>query len=239
MKIAICISGHLRDGDKLCFPSLKKYLLDKYDCDIFISAFKEMGNVQYVHLDNHPSEPDTDVTEKILSTYKPVRYRMDSSNALWINDLKKQWGDLSTRNTARAFQVAAMHRNIYDAQLLRRMYQADTGKKYDVVIRTRFDNELLSDIINDSNYTGGDYGLIFKQGHCGIFDQTFWGGSQSMDAATECYLYMSDIVNASNVKTFENAENIFTAYLHAREIPYTVRDDIKLSITKPHGRHVT
>lgn len=238
MKIAVCISGHLRDGDKLCYPSLKKYLLDKYDCDIFIRSFKEMGNVQYVHLDNCPPEPDTDVTDRILSTYKPVRYFIDSTNSSWLEDLKKQWGDISTRNTARLFQMASMHRNIYYSHLLRRMYQADTGTKYDIVVRTRFDNEFVSDIIEESKYTGSDYGLTFKQGHCGVSDQTFWGSPQLMDAATECYLYIHEMVNRNNSKSFENSENIFSAYLKGRDIPYSIKNDIKISSTKPHGRYV-
>lgn len=239
MKVAICISGHLRDGDKLCYPALKKHLLDRYDCDIFVSAFREAGNVQYVHLPGHPVEPGVDMTSRIMDTYHPKRWHFEGATDQWIDDLRKRWNDLSTRNTAKIFQIVAMHRNIYDAQHLRRMYQMETGTKYDVVIRTRFDNELLSDIIADSQYTNGEYGLIFKQGHCGVFDQTFWGGVEVMDAATECCLYIDAIVNADNCKSFENAENVFTAYLQARQIPFTIRNEIKLSITKPHGRYVT
>ena len=236
-KVAICISGHLRDGDKLCFPSVKKFLLDKYDCDIFISAFKEEGNVQFVHRKDHPIE-EADMTQRILETYKPVKYSMHSAQASWIQDLKKQWGDLSTRNTAMIYQVCAMYKNIYEVHHMRRLHEVETGVRYDAVIRARFDTEYLSDVLEESNFFK-DPQLTFKLGHCGVYDQTFWGPSDAMDAVSECYLYIPQVVNASNAKTFENAENILTAYLKAREIPFVVKNEIKVGITKPHGRHIT
>lgn len=235
-KVAVCISGHLREGDKLCYPSLKKYLLDKYDCDIFVSAFKEMGNVQFVSRDDHPIE-EIDTTSRILETYKPVSYVMHSADAQWIKNIKNRWGDLRTRNTARVYQVCAMYKNIYEVQHLRKMYEIETGTKYDVVVRARFDTEYLSDVIEESNY-GANADLVFKLGHCGVYDQTFWGAPELIDAVAECYLYIPQIVNASNSTSFENAENILTAYLQAREIPFVIKNEIKVSVTKPHGRHV-
>ena len=235
-KVAICISGHLRGGHELCFPSLKKYLLDKYDCDIFISAFKEMGNVQFVHRTDHPIE-EIDTIPLILDTYKPKRISTHTATSEWIDALKSQYGLASTRNTAKLYQIAAMHRNMYEVNQLRKMYQADTGTKYDVVIRMRFDTEFLSDIIEDSHYKS-EIDLTFKLGYCGIYDQTFWGSPELMDAAMECYLYMPQFVSNDNCNQFENAENIFTTYLNARSIPFTVRNEIKVSVTKPHGRHV-
>jgi len=43
MKIAICLSGHLRTFDKT-FRSIKEKLLDVYDCDVFISTWNNLGN---------------------------------------------------------------------------------------------------------------------------------------------------------------------------------------------------
>lgn len=238
MKIAICISGHLREGHKLCFPSVKKYLLDKYDCDIFVSSFKEMGAKNYANADNHPIEDNDDVTGIILDTYKPKRYNIEHGNANWLSVLRDRYNGLTTRNGTKVWQVAAMHRNIYDAQRLRREYEGDSGTKYDLVIRTRFDNEFISDTVAELGYKD-DQGMIFKTGYCGVFDQTFWGASSYMDAATDCWFYIGDYVNSNNSKNYENAENIFTTYLKLREIPFNIRNDIKISITKTHGSHIT
>jgi len=235
-KVAICLSGHLREGDKLCFPSVKKYILDRYDCDIFVSAFKEMGNVQFVHRNDHPIE-DIDVTQRILDTYNPKRYSMHNAESPWIQNLKNRWGNLSTRNTAMIYQVCAMYKNIYDANHLRKMHETETGTKYDVVIRARFDTEYLSDVIEDSKYSN-EANLVFKLGYCGVYDQTYWGAPEFMDAVADCYLYIPHIVNSSNAKEFENAENILTTYLKMREIPFLIKNEIKVSVTKPHGRHI-
>ena len=238
IKIAICISGHLRDGDKLCYPSLKKYLLDKYDTDIFVSSFKESGANNYATMSDHPVEDDNDVSSIILDTYKPKRYNRIDANANWLSVLRNKYNDISTRNGTKVWQVAAMHRNIYDAQRLRREYEGDTGTKYDLVIRTRFDNEFISDSVAALNYKSTD-GMIFKSGHCGVFDQTFWGGPSYMNMTADCWFYISDIVNKDNCKSYENAENIFTTYLKLIEMPVSIRDDIKISITKTHGSHIT
>ena len=239
MKIALCISGHLREGDSLCFPSVKKYLLDKYDTDIFVSSFKEMGAVNYCMQSNHPVEDNNDVSDRIHSIYKPVRSIIEDANAPWLYTLQKRWNNISTRNGSKVWQVVAMWRNIYEAQRLRRMYEAETGTKYDLVIRTRFDNELISDIVAQTQYKN-ENGLILKTGHRGFFDQTFWGAPEYISTLAECWFYIDSFVNENNSKSFENAENIATKYLTLSEIPYTVRTDIQISITKPiNGRYIT
>lgn len=238
MKIAICISGHLREGHKLCYPSLKKYLLDKYDCDIFVSSYKEMGAKNYANTDGHIVEDDTDISSIILDTYKPKRYKIYDSNAAWMAVLENQYSGYTTRNNMRVYQIAAMHRNIYTCHRLRREYEGDTGVIYDLVIRTRFDNEFISDTVEQLNYKHSD-GMIFKSAHCGVFDQTFWGSPFYMNMTTDCWFHIHKFVTKENVKNFENSESIFTRYLQYANIPFNIRDDIKISLTKIHGKHIT
>lgn len=42
-KIAVCLFGHLRTWES-CFPSLKKFLLDRYDCDVFMHTWDKIDN---------------------------------------------------------------------------------------------------------------------------------------------------------------------------------------------------
>jgi hypothetical protein len=61
-----------------------------------------------------------------------------------------------------------------------------------------------------------------------------------MTTLAECWFYIDNFVNKDNSKSFENAENIATRYLTLSEIPYTLRGDIQISITKPiNDRYIT
>lgn len=45
MKIALCFSGHPRTFEE-CFSNIKSNIIDKYDCDIFISTYKTTSEVE-------------------------------------------------------------------------------------------------------------------------------------------------------------------------------------------------
>jgi hypothetical protein len=96
----------------------------------------------------------------------------------------------------------------------------------------------VCDIIEPSLKEISEGKLLVRSGHCGLIDQLFWGKPDVVSAAAECYLYVPEIVNRSNSNQFENAENIFANYLTARGIPFSIRDDIKFALTKPHGKNI-
>jgi hypothetical protein len=240
MKIAVCISGHLRDGDKLTYPALKQFLLDKYDCDVFLSSWVESGvGVQFVHHATTPLE-FSDVTDRLLSTYKPVHgnFHIERATDGSVNRLETKWKGIVTRNGSQLSQNNSMFRKIYDADHLRIVYSAETGTTYDAVVRLRFDTELVQDIVEPSIKDIEIGNLIVRTGHMGIIDQIFWGRPDVMTAACECFLYVPRFVTNLNSHHFENAENILATYFSARQISLAVRDDIKFSLTKPHGRAI-
>jgi len=80
--------------------------------------------------------------------------------------------------------------------------------------------------------------LILKFGYQGFFDQTFWGAPEYMSSLAECWFYLHKFVNKENSKKFENAESVATEYLRLSQIHFTTRSDIKIAITKSHGRHI-
>lgn len=48
MKLAINISGHTRERCEATYPTLKAQILDKYDCDVFVSTFIRNGNRRFI-----------------------------------------------------------------------------------------------------------------------------------------------------------------------------------------------
>jgi hypothetical protein len=77
VKLALCFSGDTRTYDK-CFESIKNNLLDKFDCDVFISTY----------------ETSNEITENILNLYKPKKYIFHNKDNIskdvleYLNNLK-------------------------------------------------------------------------------------------------------------------------------------------------------
>jgi len=80
MKIAICISGHLRTFE-LTHQSLRRNVLDKYDCDVFISTWNNIGNTTYHEL--YPKgfdESDERIKiDRVKEVYKPTSILVEDS----------------------------------------------------------------------------------------------------------------------------------------------------------------
>jgi hypothetical protein len=138
MKVAVCLSGHLRKFDRT-FPTLWTYLLRYYDCDLFVHTWDRMG-----YLSAYKGDSIIDDTSKYLpkveSLYKPKKIIVESS--IFIEELKKQ-GDKYAPHLKdvpkHVGHMASMFYKIYAANELRRLYQIETGVQYDWVIRCRPD----------------------------------------------------------------------------------------------------
>ena len=63
IKLALCFSGDPRTYNK-CFESIKFNLLDKFDCDIFVSTY----------------ETTNEIKDDILNLYKPKKYNFHNKN---------------------------------------------------------------------------------------------------------------------------------------------------------------
>lgn len=129
MKIAICISGQPRNF-KLSYPTLKKYFLDKYDCDVYFHSWKvstfestNFGNGSYKY-----SLTEQDY-EELTQLYEPKNHTLehpivfDASNykcPIWRYPI----------NT-----LLSMYYSVYKSFQLCKY----SNVEYDAVIRTRFD----------------------------------------------------------------------------------------------------
>lgn len=234
MKIAVCLSGHLRDGDIHTYPSLKKYILDKHDCDIFVSSWIESGkdSDQFSHMDEMTNNSNQDMTQRILDTYKPKKFNIETKDADWAGPLKEKWNNARTRTGARMFQVCCMFKKIHDASLLRKQYEKETGQVYDVVLRHRFDVDIGNDIIETTMPEAISGKIVCKMFSYGMCDLSFWGSPSSMEKICECYLEIPNFVNHDNASSFENAETILKRYVERSEISLCEKNDISLTIIK-------
>jgi len=137
MKIAICLSGHLRNFERPA-KSLS-FIKDNHDCDIFLHTWDRMG-----YGSNYKTDNNQDITEKYLNKiealYQPKKMIIEDS--LFIEQLKlesHQYAPHLVNVPKPVGHMASMYYKIYAANEIRRKYSIDTGTKYDWIIRCRPD----------------------------------------------------------------------------------------------------
>ena len=126
MKIAICISGQARNF-KQSYNSLKTYLLDKYNCDVYFHTWKTtnfestnfgFGNSQYSLTDNDYND--------LIQLYKPKNYIIEKPIIFDASGIKCPIWRQPLNNSLSMFY------SIYKSTQL-------VEDKYDYIVRTRFD----------------------------------------------------------------------------------------------------
>lgn len=221
MKIALCLSGHLRTYEKT-YESIYEQLYQKYDVDTFISTWQNLGNNFAYHANfvegADKTDPIVDV-ETIKKIYNPISIVMDDSDTeKTSNELKKQYQGIQTRNGAKMSQIMVMLYKIWDVNRLKREYEEKSNFRYDVVIRCRFDVYLKPvkiEIALDKIHA--------TPGHMGVTDFVFVGPSSLMNDLCDIYTVMSPSIPFS---MSENVEQLWATHLINNNIPFKASWDV-------------
>ena len=130
MRVAVCISGQPRNYEQ-GYHELKKWFLDKYDCDVFLHTWKDTDSTMGGgHKFSTPVEYN--FTEEdynnILELYQPQQYFFQKPIPF---DNTKIEGHLG-------YKLHNILSGYYSVYACNKLLQ-DSGNEYDYVIRTRFD----------------------------------------------------------------------------------------------------
>jgi hypothetical protein len=154
MKVALVLTGLMR-GWKKAYPSFKQYVLDRYETDVYIDTWSEVGwytgksylpetpegFVKLAEGDKgfHPSGELIDAS-KILDVYKPVSFYIDDFSRFeyQIELISNQFERAFTRPKNTVAQAFKVINGV--AQLA-----ANSDNSYDVVVRARPDIVLEHD----------------------------------------------------------------------------------------------
>jgi hypothetical protein len=176
MKLAICISGQPRNF-KQSYISLKKYFLDKYDCDIYFHSWKT-PNFESTNFGggNHQYQLDENDYNRLIELYQPKKYILEQPIVFDASGYKCPIWRQPLNNTLSMFY------SIYKS------FQLIKGT-YDYVIRTRFDIDY-----SKFNLEFPEEGLIlpewntdFRVKHRGYYDVFALGTQPSMQIYSEVF----------------------------------------------------
>lgn len=194
MKIALCLSGHLRSYEQT-WRALKTFVLDTLSPDVFIHTWDTVGASH--HIDNHTVKQKTlQVLPKIQDIYKPKNIIIEPLIKRNGEKYRKYLIDDRCPNG-----VVNMFYKIHKANLLCEDFCKSLDYKYDIIVRARpdllFQNYINSD---DLERATNDSSLLFvpKNGHYGgINDQFAFGSSEAMSIYANCYTNLDQITTTT------------------------------------------
>jgi len=121
-KLALCLSGQARGLSK-AHSFIQKNLLDPYNVDVFLHTWKPKGGIAQIQL-----------YERMISLYDPILFSYDHPIPKETNQ------DMMVSIISHpANFCTSMFYSIYKSNDLRVRHQISKNKKYDFVIRSRFD----------------------------------------------------------------------------------------------------
>ncbi|MGQ7744850.1 hypothetical protein ACUNDQ_11640 [Pectobacterium brasiliense] len=137
-KIAICFFGHLRTYDK-CAPFLKRNLINKYDCDLFMHTWSTLDH-NTITWHNSTSSKGKSYKSDILKAYGEFR-------EIEIEEQKPQdWGVVKIKKSHDSdetqmsiFGIHSMYYSMRKSNQLREEYATKNKIKYDLVLCIRPD----------------------------------------------------------------------------------------------------
>ena len=208
MKVAVCLSGMLRDFEKY-FENFKQNILEQADVDLFVHAWNfDRRNLSQENYGKSSSEYVEDMeggTERsFLNLYKPTKYIFENYTDYFVEQFDKYYElELITNHKEEVANKRATETNparlmsmlykIHKCNNLRKEYEKSYGVKYDIVFRFRTEIELdcpiseqdLKDTIAEYPFSIsiplGDY----RGGYCDIMS---WGNPEAMDIYSSLYL---------------------------------------------------
>lgn len=208
IKIAVQFFGHLRTF-KECASSVKRYLLEKYDCDVFMHTWSKTEHSTQTW---HNSKCDSvDVDDNIIKTVQDL-YSPKSLNVEEQIDVKDNSLVFCQHNNGKnSISIQGIKYMIYSkwkVNELRREYESKKSIAYDYVIMIRPDvrlnkDFLIDDLVRESECLGLKEGRFCALNISGNTDFPIIGSTASDVLYLAKPKVMDRIVNVLSTIDFE------------------------------------
>lgn len=216
MEVALCLSGQLRSID-LVLENLLKNIIVPNKSDVFCHTWHKYDNSKYCNFYNpsdneytYYGEYSFENIQKIIKNLNPISFEFEYP---FIQENTK-----------------SMFYSIMKSNDLLNSYKKYKNKKYDVVIRSRYDiffeSELnLDDIDENTVY------LSFRPGGCGGVNDCFaYGKPDVMELYSNLY---DEYENTDRIKQL-CPEGVLFEYLNNKKI-YLKKAEVQYSVIRENG----
>lgn len=227
-KIAICISGGIKFHEK-GLSTIQK-LSSVHDVKVFIHTWNIKDISLYDKNSWHGSLVSRGNVSKIsdvLEQYPVERIVIDDFEAkkMLFENMLKECSSNFIFTDRKDIGIISMFYSIWKSNQIKNDFMTETGTVSDVVIRMRFDSDLVSlDNFNVDNLLDNEIHIPVGQDWNGLNDQFAYGNPNAMNA------YSSLIVNFRKFRnTNYNPEVLLKHYLRAANLNI-IRQNIEVKI---------
>ncbi len=228
MKIAFCLSGHLRTYERCLesFNQFKSYVNNFGDIDIFISTWEEESNPRdSLHQNISDSVKSIDIL-KIKEQYNPILIGIHSyrqiENYLKNNFFKPKYNFDSFGPTYSKLNIPHHMRGyylLYQVSMLKESIELINNFKYDLIFRIRPDFKFNQDIYSKIDFSKFEKNIFyaFMYRYNDVDDQFGFGDSRCFSKYCKTFFHLDKIG-----KTWENAYDVprTSSYGHPEMITY-------------------
>lgn len=158
MKVALCLSGHIRNLEQNYY-SIKKNLLDYYDTDIFIHTWDTYGwriegnlitSGGFKGFDHYSDKIDAQNIIDLINPKKIVIEQYENYESEFLKKAEKYKNNLKFPDKDRPVNVVSMWYKINKCNELKTQQELENNFKYDIVIRSRPDLVYFKPIIDEN-----------------------------------------------------------------------------------------
>ena len=204
MKIALCLSGHVRNIETT-YNSLKKYLLDNNKVDIFLHAWDTLGwrvegkvEKDFKGFDFYTSKVDQ---KKIINLLNPIDYKFENYEDFekeFIEKAKIYKNQLRVPDRDRPENTVSLTYKTNACNILKKQYEIKNNFTYDIVIRSRFDIEYYENVVDDIIISNKDKYIFspYEESHGFSSDILTISNSKNMDIYCELYNNLDNLYKA-------------------------------------------
>jgi hypothetical protein len=208
MKVALLLSGQFRNGRE-CYSSIYENLIKHYDVDVFIAYYYE--------------EPDVTLDE-LTELYKPKYIAYEKYDEELIEKFNLTNNFLHYTESTPSSLCKMWYGNEM-VKYVRNEYEKDFNVKYDVVIKCRFDVDILEKI--ELKLPENQIYIPIGWDHMdGVNDTFAYGDSNSMDYYLSAYHSLDGFINEGR---FIHPEMLLKAHLLRGDM-MILRNSIKMSL---------
>ena len=222
MKLAIILFGHLRTFE-YCSEYFIKYIVDKYDCDIFMHTWDELDSTTkcWTFKQSKLIKINDYIINKVNNLYKPKKFLIEHQN----NEHDFIISSVDGKKTLSFNGMKHMFDSMNKANKLRKQYEQETNIQYDYVLVTRPDVAIFNYLnieetiaeskqlnldISNVRFFAGLYGDSSTNVRClinRVCDILFFAKPSVIDR------YIAANVNLSKEHIDKTFKNVVTIYL--------------------------
>ena len=182
MKVALVLTGYMRQW-KSTYTKYKKFIIDEYNPDIFISS--------YTYSQNTLNDKLVEInTKEVIDYYKPINYLFRESETCPDEFIYKEnkYGKLGKN------WIERQRRGWYTNKLSLSLFDI---KNYNIIIKAIPENPVKNLTLTDKNLVIPAWKV--HPGPCGpensLFDRFAYGNSECMKKYLSLYYFMQEMYN--------------------------------------------